>query len=470
MSMKLYRLIVAVVVAILTAMLPAAAAETLVSPSWTSDQVRAARPIGPEDALIFDVREEKRGGQGQARITTSTVTLTQSSAQIVSGTNHGIDDYKLCRSFAWSDGKPVFQNINCYADPAFRFAELSNRLVLAGALAHANIASSALNPDPYWAEAELGVQQAPSDRLTVSRTNDGIEYHLKDEVVVRMAGSAAKLHDDEAWRVAGYFARHWPLHPQPRRDLEKGTNLPERVEIETKNMSGTQTEILTISNVRRNKVAYPLPSGLGSALRVAPDSGDGSMQRGVRQALLAIDGRSAIAKPTPQALLAQMHEAATQGHSVEVVLLFSELGQQYESWFISPKQRSVLAELRPLLQKSRVRPSGVDVRADPISFGKCPGRRRPASGGALSGRGDNNGSNAVRHVPVCHFREPGSRIARLIQMGPGHFQAYAAGSGRRLLDPHRRLPLVRQRLQGPGRHLHSRLQHAQRVAGLRSGA
>jgi hypothetical protein len=350
--MNLYRLIVAVSVALLTAPLPAAAAETLVSPSWTSDQVRAARPTGAEDALIFDVREEKQGGQGQTRGTTSTVTLTQSSAQIVSGTDHSIDDYTLCRTFAWSDGKPVFQNINCYAVPAFRITELNNRIVLAGALAHANLASSALDPEPYWAEAELGVQQTPSDPLIVSHANDGIEYRLKDQVVVRMTGSATKLRDDEAWRVTRYFARHWPLHPQSRRDLRTGTNLPARIEMATKEMSGTQTEILTISNLRRNKVSYPLPPGLGSTLRVTSDSGSGPMQRGIHQALLAIDGRSAIAKPTPEALLARIHEAAAQGHSVEVMLLFSELGQQYKSWFIAHQQRSIMAELRPLLQKA----------------------------------------------------------------------------------------------------------------------
>src|SRR5229473_1660289 len=160
----------------------------------------------------------KCNGAGPAQITTSTVTLTPSYSHIAAGADHALDDYALCRSFTWSDGKPALQSISCYAVPAFAVTELANRDFVASALSNLKVPNAG-DFHPYWPEAELRIQKVPADRLVVHGVNDNIEYQLDAEVVVHMAGSASKLRDDESIRVARYFARHWPLHPQPRRDL-----------------------------------------------------------------------------------------------------------------------------------------------------------------------------------------------------------------------------------------------------------
>ena len=39
------------------------AAEVLAPPQWSSDQVRAARPLAAEDVLVFDLKSETTGGK-----------------------------------------------------------------------------------------------------------------------------------------------------------------------------------------------------------------------------------------------------------------------------------------------------------------------------------------------------------------------------------------------------------------------
>jgi len=325
------------------------AADVLAYPQWNSTQIRAARSIAPEEALVFDVRSEETGGRTPARTGMSTVTLTASYTQVVTGAAHELDDHALCRSLSWSDDKPVLDSMSCYALPAFRVTELANRRLLAGVLGGLVKGAPATRTAPYWAEAELAVQDQPSDPLVRRTTPGGVEYRLGDETVARMSGATLPLANEEARRVARYFANHQPLHPQVRHELGTGGSLPARIEIETWSGADKRWLVLTISNVRRMKLDYPLPSGLESALRVSARDGAKTDTEGLRQALLAIDGKSKIEKPSPDALLSEMQQAAAAGRSVEVTLLFLQFAQQYGSLFRGPDAPALLNQLRPLV-------------------------------------------------------------------------------------------------------------------------
>jgi hypothetical protein len=228
---------------------PSAASDNMPAPFWSSDQVRAAHPHGPENGLIFDVRAEAQGNTDPTKVAQTTVTLTPSYTYIVGGAQHSVDDFALCRTLEWSDSQPVLQSLSCYAIPAFNITELASREGLGSALKASGLGTS-IPPvlDPYWAEASLGTQDVPRNRLAVQRTQGDVEYSFNGDVVVRMVGSAGKLGSAQSMEVERYFARHWPLHPQPRHDLEASSNLPNRIEIETQ-IPTKGVEILTISNV-----------------------------------------------------------------------------------------------------------------------------------------------------------------------------------------------------------------------------
>lgn len=324
----------------------ARAAEVLAPPQWSSDQIRAARTLAPEDALTFNLRTETSGGKEPPTSSAATVTLAATYSHVAEGSLHTLDDRDLCRTFSWSDGKPALHNISCYAGPAFRVSEVVNRRYLAAIIS--GVEAHGIDTDPYWAEAELGVQEQAKDRLAKRATTDGAEYRLGDEVVVRISGSGAQITSNEAQRFAWYLANHHPLHPQVRRDLKLGDRLPQRLEIESKAGGQQRLMVLTITGVRRAEVAFPLPGCLEAEL----SQGDGLMARGLQQAVLAVEGRSDIPKPTPESLLASMRDTSDHSRPVEALLDFMEFTQQYGFWVKDPQHLEVLKRYVPQLQSA----------------------------------------------------------------------------------------------------------------------
>jgi hypothetical protein len=269
---------------------------------------------------------------GQSEITNSTVTLTPSYTHVVSGNVHSLHDAALCRVFAWSD-KPFMSNTSCFVGPAL------------GLLKVEGVQAKTL--DPYWAESAIGLQSTPADRLTVRRRGSETDYRLKDTVVVRLIGVAAKLSPAESMEMTRYYSRNVHLHPQVRRDLEKTSSLPARLEIDTR-LPSKDHEILTISNVRRGKVSFPLPPGLTSVLRADTLFNDPVVQRGIEQSLLAIDGQSAIRKPTGKELFDGMQKAAEQGRQGELALLYMNLAEQYPTWINTAEGRPHVEDIAVL--------------------------------------------------------------------------------------------------------------------------
>lgn len=329
---------------------PTWAADVLAPPHWSSDKVRAARSLNPEPALVFDVRTEETGGPRGKQVKSATVALAPTFTHVVEAGAHTLLDHALCRVFTWSDDKPIFQSFSCYALPAFLGLELQNRRYLAQVLTAAK--ASDVTANPYWPEAELGVQDEVKDRLQRRQVPDGAEYRLGNEVVVKVQGVATSLSGDESRALARYFANSQTLHPQVRRDLKSGSSLPARLETELRMVGTAAHKTLAITNARRIQMSLPLPGGLTSDLydRAKAETVFG---RGLRQALAGIDGKAKPEKPTFDALLASMKDASSQGRSSEVMLLFLAMTQQYGGEFSGPRGQTVRSQVIPLFTKAK---------------------------------------------------------------------------------------------------------------------
>ncbi|QUD89463.1 hypothetical protein [Phenylobacterium montanum] len=329
----------------------AQAADVLAYPQWSSDQIRAARPVEPEGALVFDLKTEEVGGK-TPKTTTSAVTLEPSFTLVVTGAQHVLYDHRLCRTLIWTEGKPGLHSMSCYAAPAFKTFELTNRRYLAK-ITSALGKASPLDNDPYWAEAELGYQDKPADRLASSRSGDKTEYRLGGEVVARFGGSLGPINDEERRRFIRYLADAQPIHPQLRHDLKQNSDLPARLEVETTALQDKHWIILSLGGLRREQRPYPLPSGLQSDLRLGDGFESPFEAKGVAQALMAIDGTSTIPKPAPDALLDQMETAANQGQNTTALMLFFEYTQQYGVLIKGPDGPRILGRVRAVLAKIR---------------------------------------------------------------------------------------------------------------------
>ncbi len=330
----------------------AQAAELKAPPFWSSDQVRAARSLAPEQALIFDVRTSTQPASGPAQVKDQTVTLAPSFTTIEGGAESGIDDWTLCRAFSWKPDVKAMTSMSCYAGPAFRAFEIANR----------NLLNKITKLDIYWDEAELAIQQDKADRMQRKEAGSDVEYRLGDKVVVRLSGALADLDPEEAHRLERYIANHVHLHPQARRDLEQRRTLPQRIEIQVGEPAHAtpHVEILTLSNVRRAYAAYPLPPGLASDIEQPKWADDPAAARGIHEAVLAATHHSAIVRPGFSDLVAAMTSAANTHREMEAFLDFMELTQQYSGLLTSGENAAALNQIRAViptvLQDPEVKP------------------------------------------------------------------------------------------------------------------
>jgi hypothetical protein len=316
---------------------PAAqAAELKAPPFWSSDQVRAARSLDPEPALIFDVRDV----DGSAPAKDQTVTLAASFTAAIGGES-SLEDWTLCRAFTWSPGAKAMTSMSCFAWPAFRVWEIANRTGL----------NQITKSDLYWDEVELGIQREKVDRLQKSGQGSDIEYRHGDKVVIRISGALAQLSPEEAHRLERFIAGHIHLHPQARHDLEQLRVLPAKIEIQVAipSRSAPHQETLTFSNIRRAPEPYPLPAGLASDIERAKWADTPAAGRGIHEAVLAAQRKSAIPRPTLSELVSSMTAAANAHHGMEALMRFLELTQLYAGQLQSSEGAGALAQLKAVL-------------------------------------------------------------------------------------------------------------------------
>lgn len=314
-----------VIVAAIWALGACAAGAQTTSPLAGSDQIRAARPLAEVDALVFDLRREVTPEGGPAVVTTGVVTLAPTFSHLVEGEQHAIEDHLLCRSLQWSGSAHTLENVSCYAAVAFRELEIQNRRMLAKVTAKAGVDE----PESiYMSEVELGVLSGSGPALKAQPTRDGTRYLLGQSSVTEVGGSAGAVSTEEMRRFARFLARHVRLHPQVRRDLLSSDHLPGVIRVE-RGSSAMRHEryVVSVSNLRRVRVAYPLPSGLESALAVEARSGTAPRHAAVRRAAEVIAGEAP--RPTAESLVAGMRKAADEDRDLQALLLFMELTQEH---------------------------------------------------------------------------------------------------------------------------------------------
>lgn len=334
--MARFRALAAVVAAVL---LPTAAWGQAY-PHWSSDQVRAARPLAAEPALSFDVRTTTTRADRAAETVTRTVTLAASFTDIATGGAHTLEDHDLCRTLAWSSAAAVMENASCYAAPGFRVYELGNRAKIAEVLRTTD--AKAVMQEPYWYESELGLQVEAGDPAKARKTGAGVEYRLGDTVVARVEGAVGPLSAEELRWLNRYLARQAPVHPQVRRGVAQGGVLPERVET-VYGQIAKNSQVLVFSNLRRGAVAYPLPADLGAAIREAARTGKDARAAALRTTLAALDGQPVAPKPTLRALVDRIRV----GRPMAAYMAFNNLTQQYGAALQGPGGEALLAEIRP---------------------------------------------------------------------------------------------------------------------------
>lgn len=302
----------------------AAAAAPAPTPLWTSDEVRQARRLADEDALIFDVHTEATvpGRPPEAR--DITVTLAPTFTLVEQGGLRQLEDHTLCRSLSWKAGAPSFESSSCYAAVAFRVLELQNRQMLAKVLSGSGAGTE--GDLVYLAEAELGVPVPNSPSLTTVKTAGAVEYLLGRTRVARVSGSAGKISPDEARRVRRFIARTINLHPQVRNGALSAGELPASIESAAGvTKTGEGRRILRISNLRRGSVPYPLPSGLASALAAQAQAGASPRDQAVQRAASVIAGKAS--PPEAGALRAELGKAVAERRALAGLMLLLQISQ-----------------------------------------------------------------------------------------------------------------------------------------------
>ncbi len=354
-----------------------------IGPQSGSDEVRAARPVGPEPALLFQLRDEEDGAPAEARM--SSVTLTSTYVAVVTGDLHRVDDRALCRDFFWTDGKGGLGSLDCHAQPVIRVNELQNRRAIAGMLKAAKIDKDPALTEDYWPQAELAVTAPGETRLTVSSQGDATEFRLGDIVVARLSGTATTWDAEERTRFIRFAARHLPLHPQVRRALAASPVLPARIELRLVEAGKPKRRVLSVSAARRASVGYPLPANLASDWRATP-KGDPDLTAGVARAVEAADGRTH--PPEFEALVARLQDAGSHGRGLEATFDLLNIVLQYPREAGGADAKAFGDRVRPAVAAAMQDPRAARFMAVSSAAGSRDPASRRASAKWLSEQGD----------------------------------------------------------------------------------
>ena len=325
-----------------------------VGPTWTSDRVRATRPAAPEPALAFDVRQVTTAADAPPKVETSHVLLAPDFTYIVNGKTHTLDDFRLGRTFTWSDGAETFVSVDGHALPAFRVLELANRKTIQAILERVQSTTGktigASDNGPYWREAELGVTDASDAPLTPHRTASGTDFLLGGEPVVRMQDQAVGLAEADRKPLTRYLALHLPLHPQVRHALAGADVLPARMEIDAYLLNKKEIIAFAFSGATRTRADYPLPAALQPDVEGVLGAAGTASAPGVQAVVQTIDGRFGKSKPTPVEIIAALRKAAADGHPMEVWLWFNAYLQQYGYMLKAADGPALIETLKPLIR------------------------------------------------------------------------------------------------------------------------
>ena len=371
--MKSLRVRIAVVTLALAVL---AASPSSALPFWGSDEVRAARALAPQPALVLDFSLSDAAAGKPAGPQQGTIALAANFNHKAAGGDHVIDDYALCKTLRWNETERRLSSLNCHALPAFLINELGNRLMLAKVLAAADLKEHG-DLGPIWTEMELGLAGQEPAPLKVRTVGDRTEYLHGSTVAASVSGDAGAASPYEMARLVRLLARHLPMHPQIRADIAKRGSLPARIEVRYASLGvPPRTTVMTLANLRRETIAYPLPAGLTSSLRAEAANDPTDRGAAIRRALTVLDSGG---RDGPPSLASLSTRVKASRDPVEALMLFLNITQQYGGAMRSDPALldAIIPKIRASLQDQR---AAQFWQANALSGdAKAPGDREAAA-------------------------------------------------------------------------------------------
>jgi len=319
-----------------------------VGPHWDSNRVLELRSSAKNNVIVLEYRADTTAKGVLMKNRTGIVRIGDDFDHISSGSSNTITDYKLCRAFTWTDTESTFENLSCYAEPAFRAIELQNRLALRKMIGESGATEiQYLGTDhSFWLEQEFATQNTKSDPLTLSETPIELKWQLGGKTVTTISKDGFSFDTKDANLIARYLARHLSIHPQVRNAIVNRGIFPLKIEILRRMRDGERIE--TISYLLRERVAveYPLPRNLTSNV-VTRSTGTTIEAAGLKETLSAISGTTKYPKPTFAELMNKLEAAAKTGESLQTTLTFAKLTQFYGGVLYSDQQK--MEQLRAIM-------------------------------------------------------------------------------------------------------------------------
>lgn len=365
-----------------------AQAQERILPHWSSDQILAKRPTGPQDALSFKFETLHQEADKADTLTTAKVRLWDGFDSTASEDSETITDYQFCRVFQWRRMETTFNHTSCYADPAFRVIELYNRFylrdIMDGAAAMADDAAKKGKPvrktPDFWLEQEMGVQVKKSTPLAARQTPKGVEWRLVDEVAVFVSAEGVPIAVTDRQRIARFLSGNLQLHPQVRKAILESGTLPLEIQVHHRGLGAPSKDVYRLSEFSRVQERYPLPANLTSNLYRLSE-GNTPAGRMWRAGLNAATGANGAKRPTFDALLQQMKDAAARKSALETTLTFYKIIQVYFGALerdpaLMERLREAVAEVMPYFGTGEAVPL---VKANDLAGDAGKGPEREAS-------------------------------------------------------------------------------------------
>ena len=332
--------IACVVALILLGFLNTANAGEPVGPDWDSNQILEVRGQAKNDMILLNYRSETTGGGKAPLIDTGIAFLGVDFDHIITNNSQAITDYKFCRVYVWSPSGNIFDNQSCYADPAFRKIELSNRLKLGKILGKVGAKNfEGIGDDhSFWLAQEFAVQNSEPKSLTMVESKVNFNWQVSGETVAILSQDGLRFDAHDTKRFARYLARHINIHPQIRQAILDRQILPYKIEIIHRKFEGASIETISFSSSQRIVSAYPLPPNMSASIFVKSE-GTTAKAVGIKKSLSAIAGTANSIKPSFEELLQKLELQAKLGDSIQTTLTFLKLTQFYGGALFSEKQK-----------------------------------------------------------------------------------------------------------------------------------
>ena len=161
--------------------------------------------------------------------------------------------------------KKTYSDISLYADPAFRVAELKNRLALGEMLKKTGAEVAGVSFDPVYASCTFGIKPSSglnSDEIKRKEKDKEVTYTYKDSVLDKFTTGTRSLNKDEMFGFSRFLIYCCRLFPDARTEIVNSGMLPSSFMFTTQNVpQPTVTEVYVLKSVKDLPVDLQIPSG-----------------------------------------------------------------------------------------------------------------------------------------------------------------------------------------------------------------